>query len=138
MSVQLGSAGEWQITGYVAKAASKSRFLTNLAQGGKVHRLEDILQEEYPHLNPRKVVRDISELALRIADHLGQHLPDLADLGMDIGLTVDGFPMFIECNGKDQRYSFREAGMLDVWKASYENPMAYAKYLLTRRMESQL
>lgn len=138
MSVQRGSTGEWQITGYVAKVASKSRFLTNIAQGGNVQRLEDILQEEYPHLNSKKVIHDISDLALRIAYHLGQSLPDLADLGMDIGLSVDGIPLFIECNGKDQRYSFREAGMLDVWKASYENPMAYAKYLLTRCMESQL
>lgn len=132
VSVQRGAAGEWQVTGYVAKVASKSCFLTNVAQGGKVHRLEDILQEEYPRLKQEKVIKKIYDFALRIASHLENSLPDLADLGLDIGISADGNPMFIECNGKDQRYSFREAGMLDEWKATYENPMAYAKYLLTQ------
>jgi hypothetical protein len=128
--VQRDAVGEWQITGIVAKVASKKSFLTNVAQGGKVHRLERILESEYSHLEEQEVLNSISEFSLRVACHLGNNLPHMADLGLDVGITLDGFPMFIECNGKDQRYSFREADMRDEWKATYYNPMAYAKYLL--------
>jgi hypothetical protein len=132
VSVQRGLHGKWKITGIVAKIAPKHLFLTNVAQGGSVCRLEQILAEEYPHLSAVQVVQAISQFSLHVAEHLSKRLPHLADLGLDVGLTTDGYPMFIECNGKDQRYSFREANMLEEWKASYYNPMGYAKYLLGR------
>ncbi|MGF9715093.1 YheC/YheD family protein, partial [Paenibacillus naphthalenovorans] len=135
VAVQRGAAGEWKITGIVAKVASDRIFLTNVSQGSTIHRLEEILQQEYPHLTHEEVIRSIHHLALSVADQLGQSLPCMADLGLDIGLTTDGVPMFIECNGKDQRYSFLNAGMLKEWKASYENPMAFAKHLLTSGKE---
>nr|WP_275900603.1 YheC/YheD family protein [Paenibacillus periandrae] len=130
VSVQRGAKGQWQVTGIVAKVASKRCFLTNVAQGGTVYRLEPILIAEYPHLQPKTVIKGIEQFSLKVAEHLGSHLPHMADLGLDVGITIEGFPMLIECNGKDQRYSFREAGMLQEWRATYDNPMAYARYLL--------
>lgn len=130
VSVQRGAMGLWQVTGIVAKVASKRCFLTNVAQGGTVYRLEPILIAEYPHLQPKAVIKGIEQFSLQVAEHLGTHLPHMADLGLDVGITIEGFPMLIECNGKDQRYSFREAGMLQEWRSAYDNPMAYARYLL--------
>jgi glutathione synthase/RimK-type ligase-like ATP-grasp enzyme len=132
VSVQRGVVGEWQITGIVAKVASNGNFLTNVAQGGSLYRLEEILKAEYPHLQPELIVKGIHDFSLLVAEHLGRNLPLMADLGLDVGMTVDGFPMFIECNGKDQRYSFLEAGMIKEWMATYENPMAYARFLLNQ------
>ncbi|NHN30215.1 YheC/YheD family endospore coat-associated protein [Paenibacillus agricola] len=137
VSVQRGAQGQWQITGIVAKVAPKHRFLTNIAQGGLVTRLEHILAEEYPHLQQPNVFASIERFSLQVAEHLGCSLPHMADLGLDIAITVEGFPMLIECNGKDQRYSFREAGMLKQWKATYENPMAYARFLLDHGLPEQ-
>ncbi|TDF97547.1 YheC/YheD family protein [Paenibacillus piri] len=131
VSVQRDSSGGWQITGIVAKVASKKCFLTNVAQGGTVYRLETILDTDYyMALNKEEVFRGIADLSLRIARHLGASLPHIADLGLDVGIDANGFPMIIECNGRDQRYSFREAGMHKEWRAAYFNPMAYAKFLL--------
>lgn len=132
VSVQRGGSGSWQVTGIVAKVASTKTFLTNVAQGGSVHKLKEILSQEYSHLNMDEVVRDIQDFSIRIARYLAQKLPHIADLGLDIGITADGFPLFIECNSKDQRYSFREAGMNQEWRATYFTPMAYAKYLLDK------
>lgn len=130
VSVQRGMTGEWQVTGIVAKVARKGIFLTNVAQGGSVFRLEPLVREAYPHWNPHAICEGVSTFALRVARRLSECLPHMADLGLDIGLNDEGMPLFIECNGKDQRYSFREAGMYEEWKATYENPMAYAKYLM--------
>ncbi|MFD0694238.1 YheC/YheD family protein [Paenibacillus sp. GCM10027628] len=130
ISVQRGAGGAWGITGIVAKVASRKLFLTNVAQGGKLKNLSEILAAEYPMLDPILIYHQVSEFSLRVARHLSKELPQLADIGLDVGITKDGFPLFIECNGKDQRYSFREANMLLEWKSTYYNPIAYAKYLL--------
>ncbi|MEI7024936.1 YheC/YheD family endospore coat-associated protein [Paenibacillus sp. y28] len=131
VSVQRGHAGHWQITGMNAKVAQNGVFLTNVAQGANVYSM-DILLGDFPHLQPDQVVSDIERFALAVAQQLSRHLPHMADLGLDIGLTREGFPMFIECNGRDLRYSFQEASMPDIWRATYDNPMGYGAYLLKR------
>lgn len=133
VSVQRDQTGLWQVTGIAAKVAWKGHFLTNVAQGAHVLPLEGVLAE-YPHLAPERVRQDITVFALQVAEHLCLFLPNLADLGLDIGLTTEGFPMFIECNGRDQRYCFRDAGMVDEWKATYGNPIGYGRYLLDQMM----
>ncbi|WP_028547580.1 YheC/YheD family endospore coat-associated protein [Paenibacillus sp. UNC451MF] len=130
VSVQRDGTGEWQVTGLVVKVAAPNLFLTNVAQGGSVHRLQTILTEEYAHLQHESIIDEIHSFSLKVARQLSQSLPHMADLGLDIGMTTDGSPLFIECNGKDQRYSFQEAGMLEEWRAAFYNPIAYSHYLL--------
>jgi hypothetical protein len=129
VSVQKNHTGEWQVTGINVKLAPKQAFLTNVAQGATVYTLPELLAH-FPHLNLQQVYSDVCGLSLRIARQLDSKLPGMADLGLDIGLTEHGFPMFIECNGRDQRYTFREAGMTEEWQATFSNPIGYAKHLL--------
>jgi len=126
VSVQRDSTGAWQVTGIVGKAAPANLFLTNVAQGGTVYTLEHLLQAN-PSLDPFTVHRDVEALALRVAAHLGQHLVNLADIGLDIGITPQGFPMFIECNCRDLRYSFQEGGLTEAWAAVYHQPISYGR-----------
>lgn len=128
VSVQRNETGEWQITGMVAKVARKGAFLTNVAQGGSVAPLEVIFQS-HPDWDPVDLVERISGLSLHIARFMSAHLEGLADLGLDMGIMEDGHIIFIEANGRDQRYSFGEAGMMEEWRATYRNPMAYASFL---------
>lgn len=130
ISVQRGPSGAWGVTGIVAKIASRQHFLTNVAQGGQVASLADILTNHYPQLDREAVCLQLTNFAILVAQHLSTELPNLADLGLDIAMTTDGYPLFIECNSKDQRYSFREAEMQDCWKATYFNPMGYAKFII--------
>ena len=110
VSVQRTADGLWGVTGIVAKVAPKHTFVTNVAQGGSTYQLHTILQEEYANLDIEDIEKRIYNLSMRIASQLSARLPHMADLGLDVGITTDGHPMFIECNGRDQRYSFREAG----------------------------
>lgn len=130
VSVQRGIDGCWQVTGMAAKVAPAGAFITNVAQGGKVHSVHRLLKEYCPQLDAGRTIEEINRFSLYTAEQLGARLPNLADLGLDIGITNEGFPLFIECNGKDQRYSFHLAGLEEEWKASYYNPMGYARYLL--------
>lgn len=130
ISVQRGEDGLWRVTGLVGKIAGKGKFVTNVAQGGKVERFETIL-ERFPSLDGPAAIRDVSEFSLRVARHLSEHLPDLADIGLDVGIDPCGKPLFIECNCKDQRYSFEKAGMTETWMDTYRNPIGYAHFLLS-------
>ncbi|MBV7508017.1 YheC/YheD family protein [Bacillus sp. sid0103] len=132
VSVQRNGEGEWQVTGMVGKVAKTGSFVTNVARGGTCFALDEILSN-FPRLNEKQVVDDVKRLALRVAQHLENHMNNLADMGLDIGITGEGFPMFIECNARDLRFAFREALLLDTWKETYLTPIRYGKYLLTSR-----
>ncbi|WP_317890261.1 YheC/YheD family endospore coat-associated protein [Paenibacillus sabuli] len=132
VSVQRAGDGAWTVTGIVAKVAAPDAFVTNVAQGGSVRQLDAVMADlAEADLEQTRIA--IEQFALRAAEHLSSRLPHLADVGFDIGLTETGFPMFIECNGRDQRYSFQKGGMPAEWRATFANPIAYARYLLDAR-----
>lgn len=129
VSVQRGETGEWRISGVAVKVARSQVFLTNLAQGGHVHPLETVLRD-YPYLDPVHTRQRVEELSLRVANHLSSHLPHLADIGLDVGIDAAGRPLFIECNGRDLRISFREGRQFEEFQRTYSNPIGYGKFLM--------
>jgi Glutathione synthase/Ribosomal protein S6 modification enzyme (glutaminyl transferase) len=128
VSVQKNETGAWQVTGMVGKVAAKGKYVTNVAQGGQVLD-QELLLSGLP-VPAAQVKQQIAEFALKAAEQLSLKFPHLADLGLDIGITEFGFPVFIESNGRDQRYSFAKGGMTQEWKACYRNPVGYARHLL--------
>lgn len=131
VSVQKGEQGGWQVSGIAGKCATKGKFVTNVAQGGTVLSLGELLQDS-PHLDVEQIKADVEQFSLHVAITLEPYLVELADLGLDIGITEYGYPLFIECNCRDLRYSFKEGGMIDQWRATYTNPMRYAKFLINQ------
>ncbi|MNO93005.1 Endospore coat-associated protein YheD [compost metagenome] len=130
VTVQRGINGTWSITGLFAKAATQGSFISNIARGGEALPAPMVLAKALPGLYIPAVISRVELLALTCAQLLSSRLPLMADLGLDIGLTDNGHPYFIECNGRDQRYGFRKANMIDVWLETYRQPMAFARYLL--------
>lgn len=130
VSVQKNSFGTWQVTGMVGKVAAKDKVVTNLAKGGQAFSLDHLLECKYPYLNHIEIKQKITELSLAVVSELANSLAHLADVGLDIGMTPKGKLFFIECNGRDLRYSFRKAGQLEIWENTFLTPMGYAKYLM--------
>ncbi|MEF2967925.1 YheC/YheD family protein [Paenibacillus sp. M1] len=130
VTVQRGAGGIWGVTGMFTKAAPPGSFISNLAKGADAYPAPQLLVEALPPALVPAVISQVKGLALTIARRLSCHLPLLGDLGMDIGLTPNGHPYFIECNGRDQRYGFRKAGMEKTWKDTYQQPMAFARHLI--------
>lgn len=128
VSVQKNGTGNWQVSGIVGKVADKGSFITNVAQGGACYPLNELLKD-LPHLNYQQVNRDIEHLSLKVVEQIENNIPHLADLGLDIAITNEGKPMFIECNGRDLRVTFRNANMFEEWKQTHITPMKYAEYL---------
>lgn len=130
VTVQRGYGGVWGVTGMFAKVAPPHTFLSNVAQGGTASPLPDILHNTFTHHTSARLILDLERLALQIAHRLAHELPGLGDIGLDLGITDQQDLYFIECNGRDQRYGFKQAGLGDIWKATYVQPMAYARWLL--------
>lgn len=135
VTVQRGLEGRWEITGLFAKVSEPGGFLTNIAQGGSAYPAEYLLNAVFPSSTVGRLLNECRNLALAVAQHLSSHLPLLADLGIDLGITSFEEVYFIECNGRDQRYGFREAGMDATWLNTYRTPMAFARYLLMKQTE---
>ena len=131
ISVQKDETGDWQVTGIAGKYAAPGKYVTNVAQGGTVLPFE-VLMQEYPQLAGTDVRGQLESFALEAARTLEGRLEGLADIGLDVGMTEHGYPVFIECNCRDLRYSFQAGGMYDNWKAAYANPIGYARHLLDR------
>lgn len=136
VSVQKNGSGEWQVTGIVGKVAKPGRYVTNVAKGGTCKSLEELVSG-CPGLDFDKVFNRIEVLSLKAVKELETEFPSLADVGLDIGLTEDGFPMFIECNGRDLRITFGKARMMDVWKATHTTPISYARHLLDSKAKEE-
>lgn len=131
VTVQRGQSGNWQVTGMVGKIAGKINYVTNVARGGSAKKTNVLLAHSFS--SPNAVSYDIKQLSLNIARHLGHKLERLADVGLDIGVNQAGRPYFIEMNGRDQRYGFKNLKMNDTFYRTYETPIAYAKYLLAHK-----
>lgn len=112
-----------------AKLAAPGGFVSNIARGGEALKTSLALEKAFSGEEAARIRMSVLSLSLAIARELEQSLPGLADLGLDIGVTKQGSLYFIECNGRDQRYGFRKAGLSGVWKDSYRQPMGYARYL---------
>ena len=129
VTVQRGFGGEWGVTGMYAKTSAPGTFVSNLAQGAAAYPVEDPIRHAFPGIPPDQMLEHIAESALLIAHSLSRHIPCAADFGLDIGIAEDGRLFFIECNGRDQRYGFRKAGLPDMWRETYRKPVAFARYL---------
>lgn len=133
VSVQRGLNGQWGITGVFGKLSAPGSFLSNIAQGAAALPARELLASVFPGPAAAAVLASLQSFAMETARYLSWHLPLLADLGMDFGVTASGQVYFIECNGRDQRYGFRKAGMEEEWAATYRHPMAFARHLLLKQ-----
>jgi glutathione synthase/RimK-type ligase-like ATP-grasp enzyme len=135
VAVQRNKKGEWEPTAFITKVAGNGHYITNVTQGGTTYPLKTIL-EEHAELNHEKVTQDISDFTIRVANYLSQYLPHIGCLGMDIGLTKDGTPYFIEVNyiSDFTTLVFRENRLVhEDWKKVYKTPVAYAAYIVKGR-----
>ncbi len=131
VTCQKNHLGRWQMTGIYGKVAKGGSFVTNVARGGSAYQLGALLQDTV--FDEKKMIERIEQVSLNISKVLEGRFQGLADIGMDVGVTTEGTIKFIECNGRDLRYGFKNADMYDTWENTYINPIGYGKFLLERR-----
>ncbi|EEG78870.1 YheC/YheD family endospore coat-associated protein [Dethiobacter alkaliphilus] len=129
VAYQKNGTAQWQVTGVVGKLAHDTNFVTNIAKGGKAYSLDVLLENKF---NEAKLLQEIEMFCFQAAKALENEYPGLADLGIDLGVTKDGNLKLIECNGRGLRLSFKDAQLYEAWRAAFETPILYGKYLLAK------
>lgn len=133
VAVQRGRTGAWEVSGMVAKKGLRWGIVTNVAAGGTSLPMEQALEPTFPDPHSRgRIKAQIEKVAVATARQLCRKSPQLADLGIDIGVDQEGRVWVIEVNGRDLRITFRQAGERESWRKTYHKPMEYAGYLLKR------
>lgn len=129
--VQKDDIGNWIISGMVAKLAPEGQVITNVGRGGEI----GLLQDYFTHneISIQDIQKKINTLGIEIAKALEKEWPNIADLGLDIGITDNGIPYFIECNLRSQYGALRKyKEYLPLWEKIHDTPIAYANYLLNQ------
>ncbi|MBZ5751960.1 YheC/YheD family protein [Metabacillus rhizolycopersici] len=136
VAVQKDGEGKFKVTGIMCKVAKKNHFLTNGSEGGQTYRLDDIHSQAIPKIPLHVLQKTISIFTIRVAHHLEQYFPHLADLGFDICLTKEGTPYFIECNFISDYVGglFQHQKLIhDEWSKVFTTPFDYARYLMNQK-----
>lgn len=134
--VQRDGGGGWQVPGMAAKRAEQHAFLTNVARGGSVHAPHELLERLLGSRRAQAAMAEIEQMALRVAEAIGARYPSMGDLGLDVGVDGQGRPYLIEVNRRDLRVMMGLSGQVDVHRALYRNPLAYARYVLDKSMKA--
>ncbi|WNC16216.1 YheC/YheD family protein [Brevibacillus brevis] len=121
--VQKNGHGEWSVTGVGIRRSGSQSITTHVPRGGSIHSLATVLHSLFPS-EPERIEEMIHQTALMIAGALNEEIKDLAEMSMDLGLTVDGKLWFFEANAKPEKFDEPS-----IRRLSLSNLIHYAQYV---------
>jgi hypothetical protein len=121
--------GVWKIASAFARVSGKEQFVSNIAQGGKLLNLDQVLT---PFFDDRKALglkHFLVELALETVEILSKEIEGIyGELGVDLAIDQQGHPWLIEVNTKPSKDLDQERKNLSV-RPSARGIIDYASYL---------
>lgn len=129
---QRGMDGEWRLTGIVARLGAPNKKVTNIHQGGKACRLDDVLKGTGADEKlTGEVVEQVESVAMDVIDNVAQSTRYVGELGIDLAIDKSYNVWFLEANSRTGRISLHRAG-LDSAPLGDRAPAEYALYLSGR------
>jgi hypothetical protein len=103
--VQRNGVGEWSLTSSVARTAGQHNFVSNLARGGSLSRVQDVVgQSQLTSFNKTDLNNKLCSAALKIAKGIELQIPGhFAELGIDLAVDTNGKVWLIEVNSKPSK-----------------------------------
>jgi D-alanine-D-alanine ligase-like ATP-grasp enzyme len=109
------------VTGIYAKVAHEGYFTTNLARKGKVLTVNQAIdRSNLKGANTDKLLGDIDNAALRVAQKLAEVSPHHRIWGLDMGIDSDGKLWIIEANSKPGMKGFKRLKNGSMYKTIQE------------------
>jgi glutathione synthase/RimK-type ligase-like ATP-grasp enzyme len=94
----------WKVTSAVARISQQGSFVSNLARGGEIAYVHEVLQEIYDRRTAHQIAKLLKELALDICHCITISTDGIfAELGIDLAIDQDGHPWIIEVNTKPSK-----------------------------------
>lgn len=95
---------KWQITSAVARVSSKDQFVSNLARGGEIKKVHEVLIKNFEVKQIPHIKRLLKDLAIEVAEIIDGTADGIfAELGIDLALDENGKPTIIEVNTKPSK-----------------------------------
>lgn len=134
--VQKNKQGEWAVTSSIARVAGDQQIVSNLAKGGTLRRVKEILAElgNLPNKPSSAQIRNLAVLiAKSFEDQVEGHF---AELGIDLALDQNGRLWLIEINSKPSKTDDTVHNPTLSARPSVLRLMEYTVYLTTRPKRS--
>lgn len=94
----------WKVTSVVARVSAEQYFVSNISRGGEVQKPIQTLSLTFGKEQARQQLALMKELALETAEVISRNTDGLiAELGIDIGIDVNGNLWLIEANSKPSK-----------------------------------
>ncbi|WP_139491728.1 YheC/YheD family endospore coat-associated protein [Brevibacillus dissolubilis] len=121
--IQRNGLGDWHVTGYGIRRAGKKSITTHVPRGGSILSTDKVLPSLFGE-HADLVHQHIEHSALTLARLLSHEIPSLAEMSMDLGLTMDGRIWFFEANSKPEKFDEP-----NIRRSSLKNIIQYAQYV---------
>lgn len=129
LMIQKNGEGQWSVTGMGVRVGGIKSATSNLHGGGKAVLASEFLTPRFGEGQTNEIIRECHDLAHQTAQTLENHFGRLLELGLDIGIDVDGRVWLIEVNPKPGREIFRQMGQKTRYAQAIKRPIEYAIYL---------
>ncbi|MBO9128748.1 YheC/YheD family protein [Bacillus sp. 165] len=111
----MNSYNKWKVTSAVARVSSKEQFVSNVALGGEIHKIDDVLRYTFDAKTTQHIKKLLAELALETAKCISLTYEGLfGELGIDMAIDKEGNPWIIEVNSKPSKELLPAASMNSI------------------------
>jgi hypothetical protein len=103
--IQRDGLGEWSLTSIVARTAGQHNFVSNLARGGSISKVQDVVSNSNLSSSNKSTLNSkLGIAALKIAKGIENQVPGhFAELGIDLAADAYGKVWLIEVNSKPSK-----------------------------------
>ncbi|USG63444.1 YheC/YheD family protein [Brevibacillus ruminantium] len=127
--IQKDGEGQWRITGAGMRVGGAKSATSNLHGGGKAVLARTFLTRHFGEQRTAAILADCERLAFQTVETIENHFGRMMEMGLDIGIDVEGNAWLIEVNPKPGREIFREMGQSRQYKEAIQRPIQYAMFL---------
>lgn len=129
--VQKNAAGNWSITSIVARIASDQHFVSNLARGGSLSKVNEVIQRtNLPTIAKHEARTQLKQAALVIAKGIDTYIPThFGELGVDLAVDHFGKVWLIEVNSKPSKKDNTPLNASKI-RPSVRKLVDYARFLI--------
>lgn len=94
----------WVVTSSLARVSSKTEFVSNIARGGEIFKVNTILMNHFEKKLANQIRQLLYEIAIEIATSIHQNAIGVyGELGIDLAIDENGKPWIIEVNTKPSK-----------------------------------
>ena len=130
--VQRDERGAWQLTGMALRVGASGSVTSNLHGGGHAVQVERALAGHFGPAKSHQIVADVRRVLGLCVNALESALGPMGELGMDLGVDVNGRVWYIESNPKPGRSILAHLHATKARALSISRPVDYALCLARR------